>query len=308
MKWRANLPELDSFPVGGGRPCNGGINTGCGVIVISSFALDRIPNFQSTLQHELGHGFGLPHVDVYRYDMKKNPSIMAYNTSHKTKGLQPSKTPGILIPEDIRALALNKRAFPKLKFDAARDIPAGYSIARRIVWLGPMEITGQPSGVVQATTASGELNNSSVSKIVQGRIEPSHGPGITFNPRSMWVGDATTTGWVSAEITFPLPVRLSRVGIHSQHSGKYHAAIAVRIEAKLGNAYREVAERKLGSVDDHVSFRLRTARQWRLYFQAGKSKRVVIRGLQFFSGKKEVFPPFVPYTAPDAAGSKRKAG
>ena len=94
------------FPVGGGRPINGGINTGGGILVISSYALDRIPNFQSTLQHELGHAFGLPHVDVYRYNMKTNPSIMSYNPIHKTNGFRPARRPGKLIPEDIRALTL----------------------------------------------------------------------------------------------------------------------------------------------------------------------------------------------------------
>src|SRR5262245_48304069 len=74
----------DDFPVGGGRPLNGGINTGGGVIQLSTFAMDKMPNFQSTLQHELGHSFGLPHVDVYGYDMKSNDSFMSYNPKHHT--------------------------------------------------------------------------------------------------------------------------------------------------------------------------------------------------------------------------------
>ena len=49
----------DDFPPGGGRPCNGGYNTGCGLLQMSSHALDKIPNFQSTLEHEPAHhGFG----------------------------------------------------------------------------------------------------------------------------------------------------------------------------------------------------------------------------------------------------------
>ena len=53
---------------------------------VSSYALERLPNFQSTLRHELGHGFGLPHVDVYGKDMKSTPSMMAYNTAYWTRG------------------------------------------------------------------------------------------------------------------------------------------------------------------------------------------------------------------------------
>ncbi|MGL6073097.1 MAG: hypothetical protein ACRC8S_02930 [Fimbriiglobus sp.] len=102
----------DDFPVGGGRPLNGGINTGGGIIQLSSYSLDRVPNFQSTLQHELGHSFGLPHVDVYGYDMKTNDSLMSYNPKHYTKQFTPSETPGQLNAEDLRALAMNQRVFP----------------------------------------------------------------------------------------------------------------------------------------------------------------------------------------------------
>jgi hypothetical protein len=61
-------PEQD-WPAGGGRPLNGGFNTGGGIVILSSRGLDASPHFQSTLQHELGHSFGLPHVDAYGYDM-----------------------------------------------------------------------------------------------------------------------------------------------------------------------------------------------------------------------------------------------
>jgi len=130
------------WPGGGARPLNGGLDTGGGIVVMSADALTSAPNFQSTLQHELGHAFGLPHVDVYGYDMASNPSFMSYNPAHHTDGLNPSATPGRLIPEDLRALALNQRVFPGLAFDPARDVPPGYSLAP-IVPLGPMAIAGQ---------------------------------------------------------------------------------------------------------------------------------------------------------------------
>ena len=129
----------DDFPNGGGRPVNGGYGTGGGVVTLSSFALDRIPNFQSTLQHELGHSFGLPHVDVYGYSLSSNPSIMSYNPAHHTNGFHPSATPGTLIPEDRRGLAMNQRVFPGLQFAPAKEIPKGYRI-RAVVSLGPMTL------------------------------------------------------------------------------------------------------------------------------------------------------------------------
>ena len=71
----------ENWPVGGGRPFNGGFNRGGGLVILSSWFLDHAPIFQSTLQHELGHAFGLPHVDVYGYPLKEGPSIMSYNTT-----------------------------------------------------------------------------------------------------------------------------------------------------------------------------------------------------------------------------------
>ena len=58
-------------------------------------------------------------------------------------GFKPSKTPGILIAEDIRALALNRRVFPRLRFDPKTDVPQGYTM-QKIVTLGPMDIPGHP--------------------------------------------------------------------------------------------------------------------------------------------------------------------
>ncbi len=115
-------------PAGGGRPINGGHNLGGGIIIISAESIQKSPNFQSTLQHELGHGFGLLHVDAYGYDMIHSDSMMSYNPKHHTSGFEPSPTPARFIPEDIRGLAENHRAFPKLKF-LPSDVPAGYTLA-----------------------------------------------------------------------------------------------------------------------------------------------------------------------------------
>jgi hypothetical protein len=131
-------PHQD-FPGGGGRPINGGFDTGGGIVVLSSFALDRFPNFQSTLQHELGHSFGLPHVDVYGYSITTSDSIMGYNPAHHTKDFTPSRTPGIFLPEDLRGLGMNKRAFPDFSFDPDSDIPKGYTL-KPVVKLGPMNL------------------------------------------------------------------------------------------------------------------------------------------------------------------------
>jgi hypothetical protein len=131
------------WPAGGGRPINGGINTGGGILIIGADGLVTAPNFQSTLQHELGHCFGLPHVDVYGLDMATSESLMSYNPGHHTNFFEPSATPGRFIAEDYRALSYAKRVFPAFKLAPEHDYPPGYTPGP-MVFLGPMQLTGQP--------------------------------------------------------------------------------------------------------------------------------------------------------------------
>lgn len=286
----------DDFPPGGARPLNGGYNTGGGIVVLSSFALDQSPNFQSTLRHELGHGFGLPHVDTYGYDMGTNNSIMSYNLKHHTDRFTESRAPGVLIPEDLRGLALNTRAFPKLTFNPEESVPRDYGSLKQIVTLGPMKIPGQPDGV-QVTTASGEEYESAVTNIVQGRIAPSRKVGeVTFDPQTMWHSAKSETGWVSVQVVFPCEVELTRMAVHSQHSGEYHIAKELRVAVKdSGGKFHRVCKADLKGADDTVALPKTRSQVWRLEFRAGESGYVVLRGLQFFSGDDELFPPLVPY-------------
>jgi len=291
------MSPREDFPVGGGRPLNGGFSRGGGLLHMSSYALDKFPNFQSTLRHELAHGFGLPHVEVYGYDMQTNPSVMAYNPSHHTNGFQDSATPSRFIPEDVRGLALNKRCFAKLEFDPAGDNPDGKSLYR-IVWLGPMDIVGQPSLDIDVTTSSGSSHGTKPLNVVQRDIWPSKGPGVQFNAARTWHSQASDSGWVSLDVIFPVAVTLARMGIHTQHSGQYHAAERVRIQVKEGEEYRDVVEQDLKSVDAIVAMPPTRGTKWRVHLRAGKSKMVVVRGLRFFGESGEVFPPAVPYRGP----------
>jgi len=260
--------------------------------MVSSYALEKIPNFQSTLQHELGHTFGLPHVDVYGYNMNDNPSIMSYNLKHHTHGFNPIPNPGFLIPEDIRALAKNKRVFPQLVFSPAQDIPVGYRM-KGFVLLGPMQIPGQPT--IKVTTTSSEAFGSKAQNVVHHEIKPSNpGNPQNYDANNMWHSTKTTTGWVSLKIVFPLPVELTGIAIHSQHSGQSHAAKAVRISAaKGGSGFSQVLQTQLRSVDEKVAIPPTRAQIWEIDFQAGSSGMVVIRGLQFYAGNNEIFPPLL---------------
>lgn len=132
-----------NFPAGGGRPVNGGLNNGGGFLEVSSFELDKASgNFQSTLQHELGHSFGLVHTETYGYSQDTGDSIMSYNPAHHWKGLNPPATQGILIPEDLQALALNKKVFPRFYFDPKADLPDGYAL-KSVKFLPPMPTENQ---------------------------------------------------------------------------------------------------------------------------------------------------------------------
>ena len=286
------MNSRDGFPGGGGRPINGGLNTGGGVVIVSSHGLMKNnSNFQSTLEHELGHAFGLLHVDAYGYDMKSNASIMSYNKAHHTKGLTLSKTPGALIPEDIRALALNRRVFARLKFDPTMDVPKDYAIKPHIPCMGPMTIPGQPDSRVRVKTSSGETDKSSVSCVVGGKIKSSRS---RFDPKTMWASSPTTSDWVSVELEFPMPVRISKITVYSLCTDRRDPAHALEVQAKFGNKYRTVAHDPLNSINDSLSFRPTESKDWRLFFKTGQSKKVVLRGLRFFSGDAEIFPPLLP--------------
>jgi hypothetical protein len=160
-----------------------------------------------------------------------------------------------------------------------------------------MDIPGQPAYKIAVTTDSGEANGSKAQNIVGGEIKPSRGPEISLNASHMWHSEKSPNGWASVQLEFPMPVRFDRMAVHSQHSGQYHAAHAVRIQAMTGENYRDVVTRQLRGPDDSVSFRPTETQKWKVYFECGSSGIVVVRGLQFFSGKTEIFPPLVPYAA-----------
>ena len=289
------INQQEDFPGGCGSPFNGGFNTGGGIVLVSSYALDRIPNFQSTVQHELGHAFGLPHVDAYGYDMKTSSSIMSYNLSHHTKDFDPSQTPGEFIPEDIRGLALNRRVFPTLAFDRKKNVPSQYNLHSEIRIIRRMEIIGQPTGIIVRTT-SGEAFSSKAANVVQNIIKPSLNTGqVSYDAVRMWHSEKSATGWVSLELLFPFTVELTGIVIHTQHSGKYHAAEAVKISTRTkGGEYSLVKESRLRSVDERVNFTFTKAQYLKLDLKAGSSEYVVVRGLQFFSGSEEIFTPLIP--------------
>ncbi|MES2792293.1 MAG: hypothetical protein V4719_21930 [Planctomycetota bacterium] len=282
--------RVDDFPVGGGRPLNGGVQEGGGLMCFSQFAFNKIPHVQSTLQHEVGHSFGLSHVDAYKYDMTTNESLMSYNTKHHTNGFADSVEPGVLIPEDLRTLAMNDRGFDNLTFSTTEDVPEKYSLCPYIPSLPPMKIAGQPDYTVQLTSACPDEFSSKLANIVQKQIHPNKGPGVTYNPHFMWSSSPDTTGWVSVSIRFPRATTLDQIVVHSEHSLQYNRVAEVKITTK-SNGAKDLASQVVSSDRFHLKFVRTEAQNWLISFRPGPSGKVTIRGLQFFDGEQEWYKP-----------------
>ncbi|MFK7770473.1 MAG: hypothetical protein AB8B55_24900 [Mariniblastus sp.] len=283
----------DKFPKAGGRPFNGGFNTGGGIVKAPSYALNNTPNFQSTMQHELGHSFGLVHVTAYGYDMKRNDSIMAYNESHHTNGFKPSRQRGKLIPEDYRGLALNSLVFKNLEFDPSKHVPNDYKLAP-LGRLKPMTIPNHP--LVQASTDDGEKYGSSVANLIHGQILKSKLGGETkFNKKTMWHSDTLKTGWATVTFELPRKTSIDRVAVYSQHSGKSHRAVAAQVLTVSPKGEVEMrVQAKMPEQDCELKFDPVSSKVWQLKFKAGESGKVVIRGIRFFNETTELFPPIFP--------------
>lgn len=291
----------EDWPTGTAGSLNGGINRGSGLLEVSSFALDKLPNFQSTLCHEIAHTVGLPHVNAYGYDMKTNRSVMSYNKMHWTNWFEDSKTPAKLIPEDVRALALADSVFPNSVFDWKQDVPTGYMLFPRVMALGPMTIPGHPDYGPIFTTPSGEDSGSKVGNLNGRFILPNEGPGVTFSVANMWDSARQPDGKIILNMEFPEPVTLTKIVIHSEHSGQYNRAAHVLIETIDGANSERVADSAITSADADIEFAQATGRVWRLTMQAGQSGKICLRGLQFFNSEQPVFPPPVPYDWQEAA-------
>jgi hypothetical protein len=95
---------------GGGRSFNGGVNGGGGIVVLEYRRLRY--GFYSTLVHELGHAFGLTHVNCSGQSMSESESIMSYNPRHRSRGSGVAINPGSLTDTERAKLLLSPRIFP----------------------------------------------------------------------------------------------------------------------------------------------------------------------------------------------------
>ncbi len=282
-----------------GSPFNGGYNSGGGTVLLCSDKLDA-PNclIQGTMLHELGHAFGLSHVSAYGYDQHQSKSIMSYNKSNRWSDFTPPKEKGILIPEELRLLSMNKRVFPNLYFDPKRDIPEGYefkAVFRSAVGCG-IEIFGQKGYRINVTTQSGEDAGTKASYIVHNLIKANRktNKGNGLIKEHMWMSGKTQNGRIDIELEFPIPVRMNSICVLSQCGGGYFPVKAIWVEADM-QGFKQVGEKQNVIKDEeYVTFKQVKAKRWRLYFKPDEGGQVVIRGLRFFSERGEIFCPLYP--------------
>jgi hypothetical protein len=312
---------------------NGGINTGGGSVYLGGWDSNRASGpHQSMLQHELVHAFGIVHSFqssypdpgvrcdsdpttwnprctpfptplVCRFSAKQGWSVSSYDNCLDTSGWTASQNPGIILPEELAALSLNKRVFPKLYFDPETDLLSGTTgVYRMGDNPGVASIAGQVEAKLTVTTSSGELFNSKVANIARNPIQRSpsrpvsirqSNPTVGYDSYSMWHSSPSPNGWVSVQVQFPMAVSLNKIGVHTEHSGAHWSADVVKVEA--GNPFAYVTQQGVG-IDDQVSFSTTTASRWQFSFhsRSGNNGYVVVRGLQFFGPDGEIFSNFYP--------------
>ncbi len=288
------MNPTDGFPAGSGIPINAGYDTGGGYLLLSSQRLDHGPGFHSTLEHELGHAFGLPHVDeAHGYDMQGSESIMSYNPHHVWEGFAPPPRPGTLIPEDLEALALNKLVFPFFRFVPETDVPEGYRKASSVIALfPPVRLPLGPEYRVHVSTRCGSSDGTSVENVVPRFI----GSPASFKKQDTWVSAAVEDReWVTVTVEFPEIQTVNALVVHSQQDGGVNRAEAVNVEYFDGTSFRTLCQNTISAPDVELEFPNLAVRTWRFSFKPGASRKVTIRGLEFFDGGIQLYPPLYPY-------------
>jgi hypothetical protein len=308
-----------AWGAGGGRTLNGVANLGGGILVIPTwhfFPTIEPPSkgkLMSTLIHELGHTFGLLHTANHAnpnnlttrstlfkcyYDLGTSHSIMSYNEANWTNSTDPEQIPGCLLGDDMEVLAQNKLVFPNLFFDKEKDFdcpPATSSCPphdkiTRPVYQGPMHQFWCTSSFGSHQGNIAHLNDQ------PGRWILSNHPEIGFVPDRMWLsGQANEAGWVSFDVTFPLPVTLNRIALYTQHSGQHDKASMIHIEREQTDGTFTVVKLMTGlDPDADITFGPFQAQRWRIALKAGPSGRVAVRGIRLFHDDVELSPPLGP--------------
>ena len=220
-----------------------------------------------------------------------NPSMMSYNPAHWSRGLEPSLQPSTFIPEDIRGLALNDRAVPNLEFSTTKDVPGDYKMFWTPMPFGAIKLEDQPDYAIGVKSNAGAAFNSKLESCVVGHLRSSPGPKLYYDAGSMWHSEPVE-GNMTLDLTFPFSVELTRIRLYSGHSGQYHPVKAFSVSAYTTDGDEKLlANHEMKSFDGEVTFTTTESQQWHLEMTPSESRTIVLRGLRFYSGTTEIFPP-----------------
>ncbi|WDQ18903.1 hypothetical protein [Rhodopirellula sp. P2] len=235
--------HLDERPPGG-PPINGGVNNGGGVIQLGRQKLTEDRRFQSPLRHELGHGFGLVHPNLYGESLSDSDSVMSYNESHFTNRFREALRIPRLSCEDIRALVANDRVFQDLNATAVEELCGNIGNRKKLKTLPPMRKLGGMGYEVRVTADVNSEYETQASNVVLTSILPDFASDtpdeIWFDSNSMWQSTQVSNGWITLNIEFPLPTPLDQINIYSRHSGEYHAVTSAHVLRNSGASYEQV--------------------------------------------------------------------
>lgn len=330
----------DPIDPAGGQRFNHGYNNGGGWLVLNfrdhlfkAGEAGSEVTLQSTLLHELGHAFGLPHIVDYcqiadgltcllRLSSEGSDSIMSYAKKNHIFGCgfvdkslsnpAPWKGqctypgdaavdafPGALLPEDLRVLGMNRRAFPDLFFepalDSAKNTVYGFD--------GPGNTVVAGHTTVELTSPDTLCGGTSPSVLIGADDNAFPQYFDAYDAVRMWHSrQVGNNGWVSLTVDLPAEARVTRLDVYSGFASGTHMSTGIRV--RVGSV---VAAQVLGSTANQTIVFDRMAKDFSVELRAGSSGQVVLRGIRVWAEvagqTTEIYPAAEPRVTQASAGT-----
>jgi len=327
-----------TFPgvqVAGGRKFNYGYNNGGGVAFLDFNQVresdDPEVNFQSTLIHELGHAFGMPHIFDYcifhpadpfdcefPWHMSWSESIMGYNPDNWIFGCPATKPPplehhcrfpdditvidafpGILMANDKRVLGKNDLAIPGFEFDEELDVDEAIEgESDRLSGQGDTD-TGLPRFRISSSRT--DPAGQTAGALIGGYSEDFPEFYQPVDGTRMWGSDrdAADLEWLPFDLRVPEPAALLRIRFYSGCTTA-DPVCATASGVRAGLADGSTVSVLTGDLGANVDLNLPpvAATRYAMAVRTGTGGRVSLRGLRFFAMvngvEQEFFPPDEP--------------